>query len=392
MFFKNLRLYRLTEGWALPADELSAKLAEREFQPCDSLDVMKYGFVPPLGDHGTDFVHAANGYIMICAKRQEKIMPGGVVNEQLEEKARAISEAEQRIVGRKERQTLKDEIIFSLLPKAFTKSSLDYAYIDTQGGLIVVNAASGKRAEDLLSALREALGSLRCIPLTVKNIPTQVMTHWLRDGELPHQFELGETCELQAGKDGRIIRAKNQDLSADEVRNHLDSGMFVSKVALTWNEAIHCVVDEHLAIKSLKFEDKLLEKANDRNPESKAEQFDADFVVMTLELKHFIDALLAGFGGIDSSMNEETETKSEPKAAAPLTTSPVETSEGDPFYPQAVAFVKSSGRVTISAIQREMRIGYNHAARIMERMESEGVVTPANQSGVSSLVSVAEEA
>lgn len=390
MFFKNLRLYRLTEGWALPADELSAKLAEHEFKPCGSLDLTRYGFVPPLGDQGTDFVHSANGFIMICAKLQEKILPGGVVNEQVALKAQEIEKAESRTVGRKERQTIKDEVIFSLLPKAFTKSSLDYAYIDTKGGLIVVNAASGKRAEDLLSALRDALGSLRCIPLTVNNIPTQVMTHWLRDGDMPESLELGETCELQAGKDGRVIRAKNQDLSADEVRSHLDSGMFVSKVALTWNEAIHCVVDEHLAIKSLKFEDKLLEKANDRNPESKAEQFDADFVVMTLELKHFIDALVSGFGGIDSSMDEDEE--SAPKDAEPLTTSPVETTEGDPFYPQAVAFVKGSGRVSIMAIQRELRLGYNRAARIMERMESEGVVTPANQSGVRTLVNEVEQA
>src|SRR5690606_523738 len=172
--------------------------------------------------------------IMICAKKQEKILPAAVVNEQLEEKAIAISEAEARSVGRKERQTLKDEIIFSLLPKAFTKSSLDFAYIAPLENLIVVNAASAKRAEDLLSALREALGSLRTIPIAPKNIPTQTMTHWLRDGDLPTDFVLAEECELQGGKDGRVIRCKNQDLHAQEVRSHLDSGMFVNKVAITW--------------------------------------------------------------------------------------------------------------------------------------------------------------
>lgn len=298
MWFKNLRLYRLTETWALSAQDLAAKLEDFKFNPCGSLDPMRYGFVPPLGDRIPNFVHDTNGFIMICAKKQEKLLPGSVIKEQLEEKVQAIIAAESRPVGRKERDTLKDEIIFSLLPHAFTRSTLDYAYIAPQENLIVVNAASAKRAEDLLSKLREALGSLRCLPIAPKNIPTQVMTHWLRESEAPHQFELGDEVVLEAAKDGRVIRAKRQDLTASEIRNHLESGMHVNKIALTWKESIHCTVDDCLAVKGLKFDDAISDKANDRNPESKAEQFDADFAIMTLELKNFIAALLAAFGGV----------------------------------------------------------------------------------------------
>lgn len=301
MWFKNLRLYRLTEAWTLSAEELHILLDKHIFQPCGSQDQLRYGWVPPLGRHGSQLVHATNGYLMVCAKRQEKILPAGVINEQLEEKVAAINEAEARSPSRKERQSLKDEIIFSLLPRAFTKSALDFAYIAPQEKLIVVNAASAKRAEDLLSALREALGSLRAIPLTPNNIPTQVMTHWLRTAELPPGFMLAEECELQASKDGRVVRCKNQDLLAQEVRSHIDSGMFASKLALAWNDAIECIIDDQLAVKRLKFADKILAQADDHNPESKAEQFDIDFAIMTLELKAFISALLAAFGGENSS-------------------------------------------------------------------------------------------
>lgn len=297
MWFKNLRLYRLTEEWTISAEELNEKLAEFCFNPCGSLDPLRYGFEFPLGRHGSEFVHVTNGYIMVCAKKQEKILPSGVIKEQLEEKVNAIREAESRPVGRKERDSMKDEIIFSLLPRAFTKSSLDYAYIAIQEKLIVVNASSAKRAEDLLSKLREALGTLRCLPIAPKHLPTQVMTQWLRDSQAPHQFELGEEVELQASKDGRVVRCKKQDLTASEIRNHLDSGMHVSKIALCWKESIHCIVDDQLGIKRLKFEDVISEKANDRNPETKAEQFDADFAIMTGELKNFIAALLAAYGG-----------------------------------------------------------------------------------------------
>jgi len=298
MWFKNLRIYRLTEQWSHTAEELNTALESFCFNPCGSLDLLRYGFVPPLGRHGSEFIHTTNGYIMICAKKQEKMLPASVVNEQLEEKALALSEAESRNVGRKERQTLKDEIIFSLLPKAFTKSSLDFAYIAPQEKLIIVNSSSAKRAEDLLSKLREALGSLRCVPITAKNLPTQVMTHWLHTGDVPADFTLGEDCELQAGKDGRIINCKKQDLTATEILNHINSGMFVSKLALVWKESISCVIDDQLAVKRLKFEDVISDKANDRNPESKAEQFDADFAIMAGELKNFISALYSAFGGV----------------------------------------------------------------------------------------------
>ncbi len=52
--------------------------------------------------------------------------------------------------------------------------------------------------------------------------------------------------------------------------------------------------------------------------------------------------------------------------------------EHDERYDDAVAFVTQSGRASISMIQRQMRIGYNRAARIIEMMEREGIVGPSD--------------
>ncbi|MCG3172484.1 MAG: hypothetical protein GMKNLPBB_00636 [Myxococcota bacterium] len=53
----------------------------------------------------------------------------------------------------------------------------------------------------------------------------------------------------------------------------------------------------------------------------------------------------------------------------------------DEKYDEAVAFVLESRVASISAVQRRLRIGYNRAANIIERMEREGLVGPANGSG-----------
>lgn len=55
--------------------------------------------------------------------------------------------------------------------------------------------------------------------------------------------------------------------------------------------------------------------------------------------------------------------------------------EIDPLYPQAVAIVTAEKRVSISMIQRGLSIGYNRAARLIESMEANGVISAADSEG-----------
>ncbi len=298
LWFKNLRIYRLTKSFRLTPETLAEKLEGHYFQPCGNLDPVKYGWVAPLGRHGVELVHAANNFIMISAKRQEKIIPSALIKEELENKIQEIREGEGRFVGRAERQTLKDEIIFSFLPKALAKSTYDFAYIDKQNSFLVVNTSSAKRAEELISALRESIGSLKLVPLSSAKTPAHVMTSWLKQGKISKKIVLGEECELQSAKDGRVISCKKQDLTADEILSHIESGMLVTKVAICWNEAISCIVDDQLAIRRIKYEDAILEKAKEHDVDSMVEQMDIDFSIMTVELTAFINDLGKAFGGI----------------------------------------------------------------------------------------------
>jgi recombination associated protein RdgC len=298
MWFKNLRVYRLTKEFTLTAEKLNELLEPAAFVPCGSQDVARYGWVPPLGRHGSELVHSTNGYLMVCAKKQEKVIPAAVVNEMVEEKALIISEKESRNVGRKERQNLKDEVLLEMRPKAFARSRLQYAYIAPQDGWVVVNASSAKAAEELLENLREALSSLAVVPLAAKNIPQQTMTHWLTAPEAPAQFEFGHECELRDPKDsGSVIRCKNQDLVAEEIHNHLVAGLQVHKLGLVWKEHVELMVDDQLSIKRLKFGDEVLEKADSREAEDAVQSFDNDFAVMTVEISALLKDLLEAFGG-----------------------------------------------------------------------------------------------
>lgn len=295
MWFKNLRIYNIE--FSLDAEALAAAIDAHKFAPCGNLDVSRYGFVPPLGGHGESLVHVTNGCIMICAKHQEKILPGAVINAAVNEKVKEIEQGQARKMCRKERQDLKEEIIFSLLPRAFVRDRLDFAYIDAKEQWLIVNAASAKRAERLIHELRLAIGSLKCAPFECDRSAESLLTEWVRQGYADAPFVLGEECELKAPKDGRTIKAKKEDLSSEEIRAHLAAGLNVQKSSLLWGEELTFVLDAGLSLKRLKFSDVVLQRSDDILSESMADQFDVDFYIMTETLRKFIFNLSAALGG-----------------------------------------------------------------------------------------------
>jgi S-DNA-T family DNA segregation ATPase FtsK/SpoIIIE len=54
---------------------------------------------------------------------------------------------------------------------------------------------------------------------------------------------------------------------------------------------------------------------------------------------------------------------------------------GDSLYDQAVAIVTRDGRASTSYVQRRLQIGYNRAARLIEQMEEQGVISAPNHAG-----------
>jgi S-DNA-T family DNA segregation ATPase FtsK/SpoIIIE len=55
--------------------------------------------------------------------------------------------------------------------------------------------------------------------------------------------------------------------------------------------------------------------------------------------------------------------------------------ESDALYDEAVAFVTETRKASISSVQRKLRVGYNRAARMIETMEADGVVSQMGTTG-----------
>ncbi len=299
MWFKNLTLFRFTEPFTLSPADVEEKLQAMPFKPCGNHEEASFGWTPPLGKNSEQLIHTSNGFIMLCSKREEKVLPSAVINEMVQEKILEIEDRENRKLSKKERTAARDEIMFELLPRAFVFSRKTYAYIDPKGGWLVVDSASAKKAEDLLSNLRKCLGSLPVVPPLTVTKPVITLTQWLFSDELPPaDVNIEDECELRAPEEaGGSIRCKRHDLSLPEIKNHLDTGKQVIKLAITWNDRISFIIDEQLGIKRLKFLELIQEQVSDTAAESEIERFDVDFSIMTLELANFLPRLLELFDG-----------------------------------------------------------------------------------------------
>ena len=403
MWFRNLLIYRLTQALEISASELESALASKPARTCASQELTTYGFAPPAGKGDAPLVREANGFWLIRCRKEEKILPSSVVTDALKEKVDEIEETQQRKVYKRERDQLKDEIVQTLLPRAFTRRKNTFAAIMPTEGLVIVDTATAKTAEDLLSTLREALGSLPVRPITTKVSPTATMTEWLRGREnnAGGDFWLCDGALLRDTDEQGSITAKHQDLTSDEIRQHLDSGKNVTKLALAWKKDLSFVLDEGLVIRSLRFDDLLQERALDDAGKDSDElaQADASFVLMMLTFQQFIPELLEALGG-EHIPSEGGDNEQDPSALAPdggidvtkvlglrdgVTASLHFPSSNeladDLLYPEAVRFVRETRRASISAIQRKLKIGYNRAARMLEEMELAGVVTPMKSDG-----------
>ena len=298
LWFKNLMVYRLSRDVSLRAEEMEKQLDAYTFTPCGSQDMAKTGWVSPMGSQGDALTHTTNGQIILCARKEEKILPTPVVKQALEAKIFKLEAEQGRKLKKTEKDSLKDEVLHSLLPRAFSRFNQTMMWIDTVNNLIMVDCASAKKAEDTLALLRKSLGSLPVVPLTLENPIELTLTEWVRSGNPAQGFQLLDEAELKAIlEDGGVIRAKKQDLVCDEIAVHIEAGKLVTKLALDWQQRIQFVMCDDGSIKRLKFCDELRDQNEDIEREDVAGRFDADFILMTGELAALIKNLVEGLGG-----------------------------------------------------------------------------------------------
>lgn len=302
MMFRNLTFYRLPEGFTLPAD-FDDLLAVEKLQPISSVELFTRGWVPPLADDpALSRRFQMDRVSLIRLGTEERQLPGTVIKQEVDRRARAIEDQEGRRPGKKRREQIKDEVVAEFTKRAFVRSGAVTGYIDLDLGMLVVDSASDRDAERLITALREALTTFAVETVEPRESVRVVLSEWLAKGEGTHGFALGDEVTLEDPVEIKTtIKAKRHDLTSDEIRDHVRAGKQVSQMALVFDGRMGFTLDKRLKVRGLRFLDIVMEPLEYGGGDAVGE-FDARFTLLTLEVRRLVRGSFAlRVAGLDAA-------------------------------------------------------------------------------------------
>lgn len=294
MWFKNLRIYRLSPAWNLNAAELDEALEALAFRPSSASDMTAMGWVPPRPDSG--LVHAIEGNFLLTLRVESKILPTTVINQFTAARAKEVEEQQGYRPGRKQMKEIKEQITDELLPKAFSQYRDTRVWIDTRNRWLVIDTATAAKSDEVMGALAKALDPFPVMPLYTEASPAAAMSNWLISDEPPENFTIDSDTELRStSESGGAVRYVRETVELDDARRHVEAGKQCTRMAMTWADRVSFVLTDGMDVKRIVPLDVLQEG---RAPTAdEAEQFDSDFTLMSGELSRLIDDLVEGLGG-----------------------------------------------------------------------------------------------
>lgn len=292
--FKNVMVYRIGADWSATVAQMETGLEGARFVPCGASQEKSVGWIEPRGEAHGPLVESVGGQLVLKLKMETKTVPGSVVTRKAKERAAQIEATTGRKPGKKQIREIKDDIKLELMPLAFTKEAALVVWIDPQARLLVIDAASQAKADEVVTLLVQCLDGLAVTLLSTQQSPTAAMSEWLVSQEPPAGFSVDRECELKAADESKaVVRYTRHPLDTEEVRQYVQGGKLPTRLALTWDSRVSFVLTEGLQLKKLAF----LDGVFDGTSSGKEDGFDADAAIATGELRKLLPDLIDALGG-----------------------------------------------------------------------------------------------
>ena len=292
--FKNVMVYRIGPGWAADLVKIEAALDKERFVECGASQEMSMGWTEPRNVANGPLLESIGGQLILKLMFESKAVPSSVIKRKSEERLAQIEATTGRKPGKKERKEISEDVKLSLLPMAFTKRGAVLVWIDPAAQVLVIDAGSPGRADEVITALVKAIDGFGVLQINTAISPATAMANWLTTQEPPAGFTIDRECELKAADESKsVVKYARHALDIDEVRQHVADGKLPTKLAMTWDDRVSFMLTEGLQIKKVTF----LDGVFDGTSQEKEDGFDADAAISTGEMRQLIPDLLLALGG-----------------------------------------------------------------------------------------------
>lgn len=298
MWFKNLKIFRLSPSWRPSVDDLESFLQKKAFVEGQfSSEPLNIGWAPFFEEEGT-LVHKIENQYLVRLVVEKKLLPTSVINQFAKTKAKEIEEEQGYKVGRKQMKEIKENVAAVLRAKAFSIYRDTRAWFDLDNHWLIIDTGASSKADEVIGALAKVLEPLPILSFMTEQSPTSCMTSWLLDGEAPAAFTVDQDTELKSMTDSRIsVRYANHSPEHEELTKQITSGKTCTRLAMTWNDRVSFVLNDAGDIRRVTPLEVLAEARNPVNSDDAIEHFDAEMLLMFGELNGLLHDLIQALGG-----------------------------------------------------------------------------------------------
>lgn len=402
--FKSFLVYRLLKADAVPFDLLPERMEALPAGDPATSQMQRSGFVPTISGNDELLTVLAKNKYALTLETALRIVPNKIVKRELDKRVKDWEDKYARVPTKDEKQGLKNDVIIELMENAL----IDYSRVNVlvSGSWVYVETTSAKKAELVLGAVRRVLGSLPVQPLTpAKPVVTQ-FTDWVAGKTVPSQLAVGEAFTAKGKLEGtRVLSGKSVDLDASTLSELLSEDYQVVALQLNYyDDHLHgttsFTLNENLAFKSVAWPDALIDIAQDdagadTEDEGGIALAKATMLLTVDALDSLVDGVVVSLGGeaLRGMNDDEVQTMVDAlkgwkishvngeELEEPVSLTGDDEDFQDPLLQQAIDFVIEKQKATISGVQREFRIGYNRSARLIEQLETQGIVGPMGADG-----------
>ena len=291
-------IYRIAAGWPTVVATLEDALEDARFTECGASQEKSVGWVEPRGHEHGALVEVVGGQWLMKLMIEVKVIPASVVKRKVQEQLDHIEATTGRKPGKKERRDISEDARLALLPVAFTKQASVQVWADPTAGILVTDAGSQGKADEVMTWLIKAIDGLVVQLVNTQTSPAAAMALWLSTKEGPPDFTVDRECELKAADESRaVVRYTRHALDTDEVSQHIAMGKMPTRLALTWSDRVSFVLTDTLQLKKVSFLETVFEGAAAAPGDTQDDNFDADVAIATGELTKLIPDLLEALGG-----------------------------------------------------------------------------------------------
>lgn len=298
MWFKNLKIFRLSPSWRPSVDDLESFLQKKAFVEGQfSSEPLNIGWAPFFEEEGT-LVHKIENHYLVRLVVEKKLLPTSVINQFAKTKAKEIEEEQGYKVGRKQMKEIKENVAAVLRAKAFSIYRDTRAWFDLDNHWLIIDTGASSKADEVIGALAKVLEPLPILSFMTEQSPTSCMTSWLLDGEAPAAFTVDQDTELKSMTDSRIsVRYANHSPEQEELTKQITSGKTCTRLAMTWNDRVSFVLNDAGDVRRITPLEVLAEARNPINSDDAIEHFDAEMLLMFGELNGLLHDLILALGG-----------------------------------------------------------------------------------------------